>query len=188
MPRALAVSLALLAVIRLSTGQQPAAIDPRDIYFEPIFKRALTTPSAAPHPIEDPAAEQELLALANESRRAAGIQPLQLDASLNDAARTHTQMMIEREQLSHHFDGEPTLVQRLLDTGLRTDHVAENVAFNASAEKAFEALMQSPGHRRNLLDRSFNAAGFVAIWSGHRLYVVQDFAHRLPAITPASLP
>jgi len=188
MPRALAVSLALLAVIRLSTGQQPAAIASRDVYSGPAFTAALATRTPSPISIEDPEAEQELLALANQSRSAAGIQPLQLDASLNDAARTHARMMIEREQLSHHFDGEPTLVQRLLDTGLRTDHVAENVAFNASAEKAFEALMQSPGHRRNLLDRSFNTAGVVAIWSGHRLYVVQDFAHRLPAITPASLP
>ncbi len=79
-------------------------------------------------------------------------------------------------------------MRRLLDTGLQTDHVGENVAFNASAEKAFEALMQSPPHRRNLLDPTFNSAGFVAFWSGRRLYVVQDFAHRLPAVSPASLP
>ncbi len=43
-----------------------------------------------------------------------------------------------------------------------------------------DALMHSPPHRENLLDREFNVAGIAAIWSGNRLYVVQDFAHELP--------
>ncbi|MGB7640242.1 MAG: CAP domain-containing protein, partial [Terriglobales bacterium] len=97
-------------------------------------------------------------------------------------------LMVERQQLSHQFDGEPRLMPRLLETGLRLDRVGENVAFNASAEKAFEALMQSPLHRRNLLDPTYNSAGFAAFWSNGRLYVVQDFAHQMPSLTKTSLP
>jgi hypothetical protein len=41
--------------------------------------------------------------------------------------------------------------------------------------------MRSAPHRRNLLDRGFNAAGMAAIWSHGRLYVVQDFAHEIPS-------
>ncbi len=146
--------------------------------------------SAQPSPtsLEDSAAEQQLLELANQSRREAGAPPLRMDATLSNAARAHARLMVERQQLSHQFDGEPRLMPRLLETGLRLDRVGENVAFNASAEKAFEALMQSPPHRRNLLDPSYNSAGFAAFWSNQRLYVVQDFAHQLPSITKTSLP
>jgi uncharacterized protein YkwD len=44
--------------------------------------------------------------------------------------------------------------------------------------------MHSPPHRENLLDASYNVAGFAAIRSGAHLYVVQDFGHSLPAYTP----
>jgi uncharacterized protein YkwD len=142
--------------------------------------------SAQPSPIEDPAAEQELLELANQQRREEGLPLLRRDARLSDAARTHARRMVERQQLSHQFEGEPSLMPRLLEVGLQIDRVGENVAYNASAEKAFVALMQSPPHRRNLLDPSFNTAGFAAFWSDGRLYVVQDFAHQLPQLTPAS--
>jgi len=149
--------------------------------------KAVSVLQPSPAPIEDSAAEQALLELANQRRQEAGAPPLRMDASLIVAARAHARLMVERQQLSHQFDGEPQLMPRLLETGLRLDHAGENVAFNASVEKAFEALMQSPPHRRNLLDPSFNSAGFVAFWSNQRLYVVQDFAHRLPAVSQTSL-
>jgi uncharacterized protein YkwD len=186
MSRALFAMLAMLAVnCSLGMGQQVS-----EAATSSISQSDVKTASAvsSPSPFEDPTAEHELLALVNQSRHEAGAPPLHIDASLNEAARAHARLMIERQQLSHHFDGEQPLMRRLLDTGLRLDHVGENVAFNASAEKAFEALMQSPPHRRNLLDPTFNSAGFAAFWSDHRLYVVQDFAHRLPTISPASLP
>jgi uncharacterized protein YkwD len=185
MSRAVFAMFASLAVTcGLGMGQQ---VSDAGATFQSRSSSSVSTPSPSPNLMEDSAAEQELLALANQSRREAGVAPLRMDENLNGAARAHARLMIDRQQLSHHFDGEPTLVQRLLETGLRTDHVAENVAFNASAQKAFDALMQSPGHRRNLLDPTFNTAGFAAFWSGHRLYVVQDFAHRLAVVSPASL-
>ena len=75
---------------------------------------------------------------------------------------------------------------RLRESGLHINQAGENVALNAGAEEAFEALMQSPPHRQNLLDPDFNVAGMAAFWSHGRLYVVQDFAHQLPEILPAS--
>ena len=185
MPRTLFAMLAMLAVnCSLCIGQQVSEAAANS--GSQSVARISASPS--PTPFEDSTAEQELLVLANQSRHEAGVPPLHMDASLNEAARAHARLMIDRQQLSHHFDGEPPLMRRLLDTGLRFDHVGENVAFNASAEKAFEALMQSPPHRRNLLDPTFNSAGFAAFWSEHRLYVVQDFAHRLPTISTTSLP
>ncbi len=150
----------------------------------PKFVSAQSSPTS----LEDSAAEQQLLDLANQRRREAGAPPLRMETTLSNAARAHAQLMVGRQELSHQFDGEPSLMPRLLETGLRLDRVGENVAYNASVEKAFESLMQSPPHRRNLLDPSFNSAGFAAFWSKQRLYVVQDFAHQLPSISKTSLP
>jgi len=94
--------------------------------------------------------------------------------------------MVARQQLSHQFSGEADLMQRLRQTGLPLDSVGENVAYHASVEKAFAALMNSAPHRENLLDPRFNLAGMAAFWSDGRLYVVQDFAHQAPRIAPAS--
>jgi uncharacterized protein YkwD len=111
---------------------------------------------------------------------------LRASESLTEAARAHARLMVERQQLSHQFDGERSLMPRLRDSGLQINSVGENVAFHYSVEKAFDALMQSPPHRQNLLDPDFNVAGMAAFWSQGRLYVVQDFARVLPEFVPAS--
>jgi uncharacterized protein YkwD len=142
--------------------------------------------ASAPSPTEDRDAENELLALANESRRQAGVPLLRMEHTLTEAARAHARLMVERQQLSHQFDNEPGLIERFIEAGLRLDRAAENVAFNSSAEKAAAALMLSAPHRQNLLNPQYNTAGIAAFWSNGRLYVVEDFAHKLPELVPAS--
>jgi uncharacterized protein YkwD len=142
--------------------------------------------AAQASPTEDAAAESELLRLANQSRQQAGVPPLHMNQDLIKAARAHARLMIQQRQLSHQFDGEASLMKRLHETGVPLNSAGENVAYNASAEAAFEAFMHSPPHRSNLLDPDFNAAGFAAIWSEGRLYVVQDFVRQIPNVTPVS--
>lgn len=142
--------------------------------------------AVVPSSPEDNAAESALLELANQSRRQAGLPLLRMDDDLRVAARAHARLMVARQKLSHRFEGELGLMQRLRETGLPLDRVGENVAYHASVEKAFSALMNSAPHRENLLDPHFNLAGMAAIWSDGRLYVVQDFAHTMPQVAPAS--
>jgi uncharacterized protein YkwD len=144
--------------------------------------------AALPSSTEDYGAESALLDLANKSRQEAGVPPLRMDESLAEAARTHARLMVDRQQLSHQFDGEPSLMPRLRESGLQLNQAGENVAYNSSAEKAFEALMQSAPHRQNLLDPDFNSVGIAAFWNEGRLYVVQDFAHQLPKFVPSKQP
>lgn len=136
-------------------------------------------PASMPSAGEDSDAESTLLEMANESRREAGLSPLHISETLMQAARSHVQVMVEHEQLSHQFAGEASLGQRLSVVGVRYDHAGENIAYNFSAEKAADAFMQSPPHRENLLDPRFDEAGIVAVWSDGRLYVVEDFAHEM---------
>ncbi|HEU4416736.1 MAG TPA: CAP domain-containing protein, partial [Candidatus Angelobacter sp.] len=44
-------------------------------------------------------------------------------------------------------------------------------------------LMQSPGHRANILNPDYNAVGISIVQRGDELYVTQDFAHLLPSYT-----
>src|SRR4029077_2370837 len=46
-------------------------------------------------------------------------------------------------------------------------------------EAAHKGLMQSPGHRANILNSDYNAAGIGIVQHGGQLFVTQDFAHIL---------
>ena len=156
-------------------------------------QRATLKPVAAPSPDiafndYDPQAEDVLLNLANEARAKAGLRSLTLDAGLCQAARAHAQAMMAAHQLSHQFDGELPLPQRLADTtNTLLDQEGENVALDFDAESGHKHLMLSPPHRANLLKASYNVIGLGVIRSGDRLYIVQDFGHALPNYSAAQV-
>jgi len=132
--------------------------------------------------------EQQLLALANESRKQAGAPLLVLDAGLSRAARIHAQAMVAAQQLSHQFDGEPSLSTRIADiSNLRLDQEGENVALDYDAHHGHEHLMLSPPHRANLLNPAYNVVGLGVVRSGDHLYIVQDFGHALPNYSSADV-
>lgn len=129
----------------------------------------------------DSQAEQQLLELANQARQQAGAPPLTLDSGLSQAARIHAQAMLAARQLSHQFDGEPSLPQRVGSaTALQLDQEGENVALDYDAADGHKHIMLSPPHRANLLNAEYNVVGLGVVRSGDRLYIVQDFGHALP--------
>lgn len=149
---------------------------------------AALRPAAAPDiPFEDydSQAEQTLLMLANQSRSKAAAPPLRLDAGLSRAARAHAEAMVSAHALSHQFAGEPSLAERLAAaTHIQLDEAGENVAFDYDAQDGHKHLMQSPPHRANLLNASFNVVGLGVVRSGDRLYIVEDFGRALPSYSP----
>ncbi|HET7891092.1 MAG TPA: CAP domain-containing protein [Candidatus Sulfotelmatobacter sp.] len=132
--------------------------------------------------------EEQLLALANQSRRQAGAPPLMIDAGLSRAARIHAQAMLEARRLSHQFDGEPPLPQRLAaTTNLQLEQEGENLALDYDAQHGHEHLMLSPPHRANLLNPAYNVVGLGVVRNGDRLYIVQDFGSALPKYSSAEV-
>jgi len=141
-----------------------------------------------PSPFIDTEAEQQLLDLANQARAQAGVPPLTSDPGLTRAARAHADLMAEEQRLSHQFIGEPTLPHRLAAASrLLLEHAGENVAVDVSAADAATHLMLSLPHRENLLNPSYNVAGFGAIRDAGRRYVVEDFAHSVPKRSAAQV-
>jgi uncharacterized protein YkwD len=195
MLRALAVSFAMLAV---SPGPCAAQATPPAVEF-PSHDASNKQPNphsnsaAGSSSGEDSAAENELLKAANQSRERAGVPLLRMDETLREAAQAHAREMIANGRLDHQFSGEPPLLERiaqinplplndaLKNDALKIDRAGENVAYAPCAPDVNDALMRSPPHRQNLLDRGFNVAGVAAIWSNGKLYVVQDFAHQIPS-------
>ena len=129
----------------------------------------------------DAGAAREILRLVNEARQQAGQQPLILDSALSLAAEAHVLQVLQHEELEHQFPGELELAVRLGQGNLRFDIVGENAALDYSTSHAHQTLMASEEHRQNLLNASFNAVGIAVVWDRCQMYVVQDFARRLPS-------
>jgi uncharacterized protein YkwD len=128
----------------------------------------------------DTAGEKQLLELINQERVREGLPLLAVDERLTQAARKHTELLVKHQALSHQFVEEQPLQVRLGDENLRSDRQAENVALEMDVAGAHAVLMNSPPHRANILSPKYNAVGVGVMQSGDRLYVTEDFAHRLP--------
>jgi uncharacterized protein YkwD len=185
MPRlldlAFVISIVITTIISGTCAAEPAPA-PVNCSDTSEFSRPLSNSAAAVSSNEDAAAENELLLAANKSRELAGAQPLRMEESLREAARAHARLMADKQQLEHQLSGEASLMERVgRASPLKMDRVGENIAYAGCAPRANEVLMRSPSHRQNLLYNSFNVAGFAAIWSKGKLYVVQDFGHEVPS-------
>jgi uncharacterized protein YkwD len=133
----------------------------------------------------DAAGEKQLVELINQERAREGVPLLAVDERLTQAARKHTALMVKHDTPSHQLSEEQPLQVRVADEGLRSDRQAENVGLEMDVAGAHAMLMNSPAHRANILSRDYNAVGIGIILSGDKLYVTEDFAHRLPDYSDA---
>lgn len=124
--------------------------------------------------------EQQLFQVLNAARQSNGLEKLEWNAKLATAARAHAEELARHGDLSHMYPGELPLEQRVGVTGERFDAVAENVAAADNVDDAHVGLMNSPGHRANILAPKYNAVGIAVVRVKDRVYVAQDFAHVLP--------
>jgi uncharacterized protein YkwD len=129
---------------------------------------------------------QTALDLANRDRSRYGSSTLRPDALLTKAAQRHAEDMLRRNYFSHYSPEGKTPSDRFLAVGGRIgaaenifmmrDSSLVNAPIGVNRLKFFErGWMQSPGHRRNLLDRRYGRFGFGLAVSGARIYAVQLF-------------
>ena len=125
----------------------------------------------------DARAEWQLVQLINQARAQHGLPPLQQDARLQEAARTHTNLMAVQKTLSHRLPGESVLGRRLELSGVYFYSAGETAAFNYTAGGAQESFMHSPPHRRIILDPRYDAVGIGVVERDGIVWVTEDFAH-----------
>jgi uncharacterized protein YkwD len=107
------------------------------------------------------AAEQALVDLTNADRVANGLEPLEVDPDTLDIARQRAESQLGVPSLSHYdANGELAFARLLGDANLGYQLAGENLA-RASftdatvVQRIEEALMHSPLHRKNILERTF---------------------------------
>lgn len=130
------------------------------------------------------AQEKQLLDELNSDRKEAGLPPLQWDERLAEAARQHSRLMADQNQLGHVLKGEPSVAERLAAAGLHFNRSGENVAYDSNFNDITDAWMHSPPHRENMLSPDFNVVGIGVAKTDDGIYfATQDFAHALPQRT-----
>ena len=144
---------------------------------------AMLLPSGARAQAKDGSPEQFLFDSANRERMAQGLAPLKWDAQLAAAARQHASEMARQNTLSHQFPGEPEPAARVRQAGARFSAMAENVAFGPNPAEIHQGWMNSPPHRKNMLDPQLNSVGIAVVARGDQLYAVQDFARTVAQLS-----
>lgn len=100
--------------------------------------------------------EKMMVHLINESRVAAGLNALTYTPSYNNIARLHSIDMATYNYFSHTDRAGNSALQRMINGGLQFYHYGENLAYGQySAIYAHESLMNSEGHRRNIMSPNF---------------------------------
>jgi hypothetical protein len=139
--------------------------------------------SSAPAGRPSNSAEQMLYDAVNRERASLGLQQLQWDTALANAARLHTSLLAANDTLSHRFNGEADLQTRLRMAGATFRIVAENVAQAPDVQSLHIAWMNSPPHRANILDPQVNSIGIAIERRGEQLYATQDFSASVVQLT-----
>lgn len=103
--------------------------------------------------------EQEMLRLVNQARSQANVPPLQADMELTKMARIKSQDMIDNSYFSHNSPKYGSPFDMMKAFGIRYVHAGENIAGNQAVQAAHNALMNSPGHRKNILSTDYTHIG-----------------------------
>ena len=107
----------------------------------------------------DSQAEQEMLALVNEERVKAGLSPVTFDERLAQVARAHSRDMFERGYFSHYTPEGTSPFDRMDAAEIQYTYAGENLALAPTTKLAMQGLMNSPGHRANILNANFKKLG-----------------------------
>jgi uncharacterized protein YkwD len=139
-------------------------------------RSSVQLPFKVPAPADRPDLEAQMLQLLNGERRQHGLKPLRADAELTQVARAHSRDMFARGYFSHTTPDHVDPFDRMRRAHVRFLTAGENLAFAPTLAAAHEGLMQSPGHRANILRPQFGRVG-IGIEDGgvHGLMVTQNF-------------
>lgn len=101
--------------------------------------------------------ELEILDLVNQHRSELGLRQLEQLNIVSNVADTHTNYMIENDQVSHDNFNERVA---LLTSNANAKSVGENVAFGfSSAQGVFNGWLNSDGHRAVMEDPDYSHFG-----------------------------
>lgn len=143
-----------------------------------IAKKPTPTPTPRPsQPVPTPipqapqttgltADEQQMLDLVNKERAAVGLSPLAVDLALTKTSRLKSQDMVDNKYFSHDSPTYGSPFDMMEKFGITYNAAGENIACNQSVQAAHEALMNSPGHKANILSKDYTHIGIGIVNGG----------------------
>jgi uncharacterized protein YkwD/uncharacterized membrane protein required for colicin V production len=139
---------------------------------EGAIKLQFTVSDAQP----DPASEQGMLDLVNRERTSRGLGALVMDEGLRTLARSHADDMFRRGYFAHDTPEGKDPFERMRDAGIVFGLAGENLALAPTLDIAHDGLMNSPGHRANILNPGFRKIGIGVLDGGvYGKMFVQEF-------------
>lgn len=104
--------------------------------------------------------EDSMVDFINSTRLQEGLGKLNYDVMMNEVARKHSENMVEHGFFDHTDTEGFTVSDRVSEGGYRVSLVGENLAFGQlNAMFAHENLMNSLGHRENILNKDYSYVG-----------------------------
>jgi len=110
--------------------------------------------------------EKVMFALVNKERVEFGAKPLVWNENLAKIGRNHSKDMFKRGYFSHFSPEGKDVGNRLDEAGIDYTAAGENLALAPTVSRAHTGLINSPGHRRNILDPSFGEIGIGVVDGG----------------------
>jgi len=125
---------------------------------------------------ERPDLEAKMLVLVNNERKKAGLAPLAADTALQKVALAHSADMFQRGYFAHITPEGKDPFDRMREAHVRFFLAGENLALAQTLSIAHESLMNSPGHRANILRTGFGRLGIGILDGGvYGIMISQEF-------------
>jgi uncharacterized protein YkwD len=127
-------------------------------------------------PKSRPDLEEKMLRLVNAERAKAGLRPLKADPELTMVARAHSRDMFARGYFAHVTPEGSDPFDRMKRAQVSFRNAGENLALAQTLEIAHTNLMNSPGHRANIMHSGFGRLGIGVLDGGfYGLMISQEF-------------
>lgn len=114
----------------------------------------------------DEVGEEQMLQLVNNERERIGLPPLTISFAIREVARQHSIAMLKEKYFSHRDAFGDDVGDRLTESGVKYFFAGENLAYAPDIHTAHTGLMDSPGHKQNLLDPDFRRVGVGIVDAG----------------------
>lgn len=109
--------------------------------------------------------EQETLKLINEYRKQNGLSELRTFKRIQDIAQIKAEDIVKYEYFAHISPNLGTPFEMLQNNNINYTIAGENLAGNINPQKAVEAWINSPSHRKNILEEKYKYTGICVIES-----------------------
>ncbi len=139
-------------------------------------EKTVKLPFAKKNPFTREDLEIKMLQLVNAERSKQGIQPLAPDTAMTRLARAYSKQMFVRGFFSHYTPEKESPFDRMKKANIRYITAGENLALAHTLNMAHNGLMNSPGHRANILNPAFGRLGIGIVDGGiYGLMISQEF-------------